>query len=150
MENCGRIEAQITKVKIGVDKAGKKYAVVELTQTWLPDTWREDAIVARAINYLLARTEFESIRLQITLDDRRLEFLDEGAVAWEIPCCRLENFRLKRIGDRTKLSFEFAVSLAEAKHWLIPAVGDTVNVRITHSQMRMAFAEEREAVGSRQ
>ena len=140
---------RVTKIKVKKDKLGVKQATIELTRVVEP----EDQFIAGvklAVEQMGENEALESVKLSETAKSKNLIFW--AAVGIDKPseqfhCVTLGRFRIKReVMDESKsrlvLSFEFTVSLEDARVWIIPSIGDDVLCVVEDAQLSFSAGME--------
>lgn len=125
-------QVRVSKLKIKKDKLGQKWCTVELTRA-VDESDHYTATLASSLEHMQEQEGVAQIKVSERVNSRNLIFFP--AVGIEKPTeafhnVELGNFKLRREEgtdrDWLVLTYDFTVTLEEARRWLIPSIGDDI------------------------
>lgn len=134
-------QVRVSKLKVKKDKMGQKWCTVELMRAVDESDHYTDTL-KNALDHMTMNQGVAQMKLSDRVTSRNLIFFPAAGV--EKPSeaftnIELGNFKLKREEgtdrDWMVLTYEFTVSLADARRWLIPSIGDDIMCIVEDCQL---------------
>jgi hypothetical protein len=139
-------QVRISKIKVKKDKAGLKWATVQLTRAVAEEDSYTSGVRA-TIEHMRENKVVTNVKLSERVERKNLVFFAAEGLDKEsemFPVVDLVNFRIRREDEEERdwlvLSFEFTIQLDDAKRWIIPSIGDDILCVVEDSQL--SFPQE--------
>lgn len=125
-------QVRISKVSVKKDKVGQKWATIQLMRA-VDESDSYKGVLADALEFMESQEKAQHLKLTEKLGSKNLVFFP--AVGVDKPSEMLHNvelgaFKIKREESEERdwliLTYDFTVTLEDARRWLIPSIGDDI------------------------
>lgn len=125
-------QVRISKVSVKKDKVGQKWATIQLMRA-VDESDSYTGVLADSLEFMESQEKAQHLKLTETLGSKNLIFFP--ALGVEKPSEMLHSvelgaFKIKREESAERdwliLTYDFTVTLEDARRWLIPSIGDDI------------------------